>query len=257
MSEAAVKEHNVKYYVEKKSIWVQAAVIFMALSAAFRLIGLWGQWSDSSVLAMQIALPVLSNLLFIACILLLGKSAFWSTSVPVLMGVVFFIVKSFSFDSWLHTVLCIMLYLLVAVLYTVTAFGAIRSKWPLVPLFALPFLYHVLVEDLAALRDTANPVTLSAGMQEISVLCIMLALLFTAFAMKKKKPAQPEPELPKMKPPKVLAPEKKPAASAETAVKPAETAAPEKKPAPAETAAKPAAEPSQAEDGGTPPGDKA
>ena len=35
MSEAAVKEHNVKYYVEKKSIWVQAAVIFMALWRRF------------------------------------------------------------------------------------------------------------------------------------------------------------------------------------------------------------------------------
>ena len=73
------------------------------------------------------------------------------------------------------------------------------------PLFGLPFLYHIFVEDLAALRDTANPITLSAGLQEISVLCVMLALLFTAIAMKKKKP-QTEVELPKMKAPKVIAP---------------------------------------------------
>ena len=101
-----------------------------------------------------------------------------------------------------------------AVLYTGTVFGIIRTKWLLVPLFGLPFLYHVFVEDLAALRDTANPVTLSAGLREISVLCVMLALLFTAIAMKKKKP-QTEVELPKMKAPKVIPPQK--AAEPETA----------------------------------------
>ena len=120
-----------------------------------------------------------------------------------------------------YAVLCLapilinfLLYLLVAVLYTGTVFGIIRTKWLLVPLFGLPFLYHIFVEDLAALRDTANPVSLSAGLQEISVLCVMLALLFTAIAMKKKKP-QTEVELPKMKAPKVIAPNK--AEKAETA----------------------------------------
>ncbi len=220
MSEAAVKEHRVKFYVEKKSVWVQAAVIFMALSAVFRLIGAWGMWTEKSYAALQIALPLCCNLLFVLCVLLLGKSLFCMTSVPVLLGVVFFIVKSFDFDSWLHTVLCIMLYLLVAVLYTATAFGVVRTKWFLVPLFGLPFLYHVFVEDLAALRDTANPVTLSAGLLEISVLCIMLALLFTAFAMKKKKPVV-ETELPKIKDPKVIPPVKK---TEETAPKAENTA---------------------------------
>ena len=147
------------------------------------------------------------NILFILCLVLLGKKALWLTSVPVILGVVFFIIKSFTFDSWLHTILCILLYLLVAVLYTGTVFGIIRTKWLLVPLFGLPFLYHIFVEDLAALRDTANPVTLSAGLQEISVLSVMLALFFTAIAMKKKKP-QTEVELPKMKAPKVIAPNK-------------------------------------------------
>lgn len=205
MSEQALKERRVKFYVEKRSMWVQAAVIFMALSAVFRLIGCWGLWNDRFFAVSQIALPLCCNLLFILCLLLLGRRAFWLTSLPVLLGVIFFIIKSFTFASWIHTILCLMLYLLVAVLYTATAFGVVRTKWFLVPLFGLPFLYHVFVEDLAALRDTANPVTLSAGMQEISVLCVMLALLFTAFAMKKQKPRQ-EVELPKIKDPKVIPP---------------------------------------------------
>ena len=64
-------------------------------------------------------------------------------------------------------------------------FTLIRTKWLLVPLFLFPFCYHVGVEDIARLRDTVNPVTFAEGMQEMSVLCIMLSLLFTALAMKK------------------------------------------------------------------------
>ena len=196
-----------KFYVEQQHWAVQTAIIFMALSAVFRIVGCWGKWDEPFFAATQIALPLMCNILFILCLVLLGKKALWLTVVPVILGVVFFIIKSFTFDSWLHTILCILLYLLVAVLYTGTVFGIIRTKWLLVPLFGLPFLYHIFVEDLAALRDSANPVTLSAGLQEISVLCVMLALLFTAIAMKKKKP-QTEVELPKMKAPKVIPPKK-------------------------------------------------
>ena len=206
-----------KFYVEQQHWAVQTAIIFMALSAVFRIVGCWGKWDESFFAATQIALPLMCNILFILCLVLLGKKALWLSAVPVILGVVFFIIKSFTFDSWLHTVLCILLYLLVAVLYTGTVFGVIRTKWLLPPLFGLPFLYHIFVEDLAALRDTANPVTLSAGLQEISVLCVMLALFFTAIAMKKKK-TQTEVELPKMKAPKVIAPNK------------TEQAAPEAKP---------------------------
>ena len=96
--------------------------------------------------------------------------------------------------------------MLVAVLYTATAFGVIPTKWLLVPLFGLPFVYHIAVEDLAALRDAS--VTVASALQEISVLCIMLALLLTALAMKKHRNIE-ELNLPKMRTPKVIPPQKK------------------------------------------------
>ena len=147
---------------------------------------------------------------------------------PVLLGVVFFIIKSFTFDSVLHTILCILLYLLVAVLYTGTVFGRIRTKWLLVPLFGLPLLYHIFVEDLNAMRS-ANPPSFDAGMQEVSVLCIMLSLLLLSIAMKKKQP-ETLPDLPKMKAPKVIVPGKgEPAADdGDTVVETAKETAPEK-----------------------------
>ncbi len=207
------EKKRAKFYVNKDSALVHTAVVFMALSAVFRLAGCWGMWGDDFFAATQIALPLICNMLFILCVLLLGARAFWTTSIPVIFGVVFFIIKSFTFDSALHTVLCILLYLLVAALYTSTAFGFIRTKWLLVPLFGLPFIYHIVIEDARALRDAANTVTLSAALQEISVLCIMLALFLTALAMKKHKNIE-ELDLPKIKAPKVIIPGKKTEAAA-------------------------------------------
>ena len=180
------KTEKISFYTERKSALVQASVIFMLLSAIFRLVGCWGRWNDAFFAATQIALPLACNLL------------------------------------------CILLYLLVAVLYTGTVFGRIRTKWLLVPLFGLPLLYHIFVEDLNAMRS-ANPPSFDAGMQEVSVLCIMLSLLLLSIAMKKKKP-ESLPDLPKMKAPKVIVPGKgEPAADdGDTVVETAKETAPEK-----------------------------
>lgn len=224
-----------KFFVDKNSALIHAAVIFMALSAVFRLAGCWGMLGDRFFAATQLALPLICNLLFIVCVLLLGSRAFWLTSVPVILGVVFFIIKSFTFTSVLHTILCILLYVLVAVLYTATAFGVIPTKCFLVPLFGLPLIYHIAVEDVAALRDAS--VTVASALQEISVLCIMTALLLTALAMKKHKNIE-ELDLPKMRAPKVIPPQKAPAAEAKAegdSAPAAVTAAPAA--TPAETAA--------------------
>ena len=222
------KTEKISFYTERKSALVQASVIFMLLSAIFRLVGCWGRWNDAFFAATQIALPLACNLLFILLVLTLGRRALWTTVLPVLLGVVFFIIKSFTFDSVLHTILCILLYLLVAVLYTGTVFGRIRTKWLLVPLFGLPLLYHIFVEDLNAMRS-ANPPSFDAGMQEVSVLCIMLSLLLLSIAMKKKKP-ESLPDLPKMKAPKVSVPGKgEPATDdGDTVVETAKETAPEK-----------------------------
>lgn len=206
MKKEKVKE-KAKFYVEKESKLVQSAVVLMLLSAVFRLIGCWGKFDDSFFAITQIALPLGCNLLFILVLMTMGKRFFNFTSVPVVLGVLFFIIKATTFDSWIHMLLCILLYIVIALVYCATVFGVIPTKWPLVPLFALPFLYHVCIEDIARLQDTVNPMTFAEGMQEMSVLCIMLALFCTSLAMKKKKPAPiEEQELPKIKDPKPIMP---------------------------------------------------
>lgn len=180
-----MKTERVRFYTERNSFGVQAMIILMALSIVFRLIGCWGLWNDRSFAAAQIALPIGSALLLMVLVWLLGRRALWLSFIPVILGAVFFIIKSLGFESTVHTVLCILLYSAVIALYTGTVFGVIRTKWILVLLFGLPFLYHIFIEDLPALRDTVNPVSFSGGMQEMSVLCIMLGLFCLSLSMKK------------------------------------------------------------------------
>ncbi len=198
-----MKTERIRFYTERSSIGVHAMIILMALSAVFRVIGCWGLWGDRGYAITQIALPIVSALLFIACVWLFGRRALWMSFIPVVLGAVFFIIKSLEFESKLHMVLCILLYVGVITLYFCTVFGIIRTKWILVLLFGLPFLYHIFVEDLAALQDTANPVSFSAGMQEMGVLCIMLGLFFLSLSMKRTV-TETTTELPKIKSLRVL-----------------------------------------------------
>ena len=224
MAETANKEIKKKprarFYLEQDSVWAQLAIIFMLVSAICRLIGVWGMWGDLFFRNTQILLPLCCNVLFALCVFFLGRRGFFLSSIPVLMGVAFFVIKAFGFGNWVHTALCILLYLAVAVIYTGTVFGLIRTKWLLPPLFGLPFLYHVCIEDVAKLNDTANPMTFAYGMQELSVLCVMISLFCVGMGLKKRKPA--EPELPKIKDPVVVPPkaEEPPAAPAPAAEDP-------------------------------------
>lgn len=202
----ATSNVKIKYTIDKKSFFGHSAILFMAMSAIFRVIGCWGLWVDPVFAVMHIVIPVVSCILLILCVSYLGKKGFFLSCVPVILGVVFFIYKSFSFESRIHMLLCILLYLVVAIVYTGTVVGSIHTKWLLPPLFGLPFIYHVFVEDLPALSNTAVPVTFSAGMQEMSALCIMAALFCVGMGLKKvliekettiiAEPAMPEEAMP-------------------------------------------------------------
>ena len=216
---------RVKYYLDKSGFFAESAMILLVLSAVFRVIGCWGMWNDRVNGLMLLALPVCCCLLLALCVLLFGKKGFFLSFIPVLLGVVFFVFKALSFTSWVHTVLCILLYMLVAVIYTATVFGWIGTKWLLPPLFGLPFIYHIVVEDLPALNNTAHPVSFSAGMQEMSVLCIMAALFCIGMGLK-KRPVEPTAVEAEVVQPPVEPEIVQPAAQPEPAPEPVEEPAP-------------------------------
>ena len=185
MKNEATTNVKIKYTVDKKSFFGHSAVLLLVMSVIFRVIGCWGLWNDTVFAVMHLLLPAVSCLLLVLCISFLGKKGFFLSCVPVILGAVFFVYRSFGFESKIQLVLCVLLALVVAVIYTGTVTGSIHTKWFLPPLFGLPFIYHVVVLDLPALSNTQVPVTFSAGMQEMSLLCILAALFCLAFGIKK------------------------------------------------------------------------
>ena len=99
----------------------------------------------------------------------------------------FFVFRIFSLGLPVyHIILCLCLYTLVLVLYCLTVFGIIPTKKLLYPLFGLPLLYHVFIEDMKNYILAQPPVPIIEWLPEISVLLIMAGLLCLSVAMKKK-----------------------------------------------------------------------
>ena len=173
-----------KYYVEPKGPLTLLSMAFMAAAGIIRIIW-WAAWpqelSDPWAVITQGALPLTAAALFLLVTPLFGKRALWVTSIPVLMGVIFFITKAAGFVWW-HQLLCTALYLLVAALYSLTVFGALPTQRLLIPLFGLPLIYHLVVQDII---QNLHVYTASQWLREISVLCIMAGLLSLSAGMRR------------------------------------------------------------------------
>ena len=161
---------------------VLLSALLMTCSGLIRAAWAMGEPELSvSIFLFQVLLPLWANLCFVWILFLDGRERLYRSAIPVWLGCVFFAVKAFYFVSILHTVLCLLLYALVAVLYTATVVGIIRTQVFLWPLFGLPMLYHIFVED----RQKAGW-TLHQWLPELSVLCCMAALLCLSLAMRRR-----------------------------------------------------------------------
>ena len=134
-----------------------------------------------SIFLFQVLLPLWANLCFVWILFLDGRERLYRSAIPVWLGCAFFAVKAFYFVSILHTVLCLLLYALVAALYAATVIGVIPTQVFLWPLFGLPMLYHILVES----RQKTGW-TLHEWLPELSVLCCMAALLCLSLSMRRR-----------------------------------------------------------------------
>lgn len=228
---------KIRFYLDKTGFFAESAMIFLVLAAVFRFFGCWGMWENKGEYVMLTLLPIFCCLLMTLCIILFGRKGFFLSVIPVMLGVVFFIWKALYYPSWVNMVICVVYNLAVAVIYTGTVFGWIPTKWLLVPMFALPFLYRVSVIDIPALSNKAEPVLFSTGMQELSILGILAGMFCAVMALRKRPAAAPVEK--KEKETAVAAqPESAPAApAAQTA--PAAPAAAEPAPAEKEPASQP------------------
>ncbi|MBE6809284.1 MAG: hypothetical protein E7524_07435 [Ruminococcaceae bacterium] len=175
------------YIIPKENAFSIISVICMAVCIALRIFYYAVKGFNAFEFLTLLFLPLLSAVIFIAVVLFWGRSHAAATSVSVALGVIFFIIKAFSFDSALHTALCIILYIAVLLIYSLTVFGIIPTKKLLYPLFGLPLLYHIFVEDMKLYVLAKPPVPFLEWLPEISVLLIMAGLLSVSAALKKDR----------------------------------------------------------------------
>jgi len=169
------------YWIPKIGVLAIVSALFMLVSAVVRIVWACGETGmDRGLFLTQVLLPLLANVTFIIILFRDSKDRLFRTAIPVWLGCAFFALKALTFPSVLHTVLCLCLYALVLVLYTATVTGRVPTQKLLIPLFALPLLYHIFVEDMQ------KTWTLHTFLPELSVLCCMAALLCISLAMKKK-----------------------------------------------------------------------
>lgn len=157
----------------------------MAVSVLIRMVYFAAHGGGAGHLTVHLLLPILAAVTFFV-VVLKGMPAEY-TALGVLFGVVFFIIKAFTFASKLHTFLCVILYLLVLSLYSATVFGLLPTKKLLYPLFGLPLLYHIFVEDMQLYVFAEPPVPFFEWLPEISVLLIMAGLLCISLGLERKQ----------------------------------------------------------------------
>ena len=129
------------YYLPGFTAPVILSALCMICSAVARIVWVCGESSLSRPFwCLQILLPLAANMTFVLILLWDGSDRLFRSAIPVWLGCVFFAAKALGFPSVVHTVLCLLLYALVAALYTATVTGCIPTQKLLWFLFGLPML---------------------------------------------------------------------------------------------------------------------
>jgi len=163
------------------------AAVFMAASAALRLVYYLPKDLELWFAAVHVGLPVAAAACFLAAVFLGQRFEKPGLLAALTLGVTFFILKATTFAP-LHRWLCTALYLGVLTLFGGTILGLLPTKKLLYPLFGLPLLVHLFLEDPPKYLFAHVPVW--DWLPEISVLCIMAGLLTLSIALEATKPEE-------------------------------------------------------------------
>lgn len=183
-----MQNKNQGFYVDYKTPAAIISMIAFALAVPFRLIGYADKVFDPIYGITQVLLPVLCSVLMIVILIKKGKDALQLSVIPVSIGVASFIFKLFIDPrsvSFLHHAGAILLYLAIIVLWYLTVIYVIKTKLVLVILFILPFIKHIVMDDLPIFLGKAPAISSDMWFKEISMLLTMAALSFCAASFKK------------------------------------------------------------------------
>ena len=194
-------KQNVKFYLNPKNFFTIAAAVCMILAAACRCIGIIPQIQvlSKNEMVELLALPMAACLLYAASIAFCGEKNVWLSIIPVIFGVMFFILRLFTNENIsgqplgrMSILLKLLLYVTVTVIYTATVTGSLRTKYIQTAVIFLLFACHAGMEVYPAVKLLGQSLTWSSVLLEAGILFIMLGLLFASLGLKKAVPADPD-----------------------------------------------------------------
>lgn len=180
-----------KFWIDRYSFFAGASITCMIFAVIYRLLGSIPNYADRNFIVFELAVPVACALLYIICIVFFGKKGFWLSFIPILIGCVYLIFKSFSLENNILIIACVFATLAVAVLYTSTVFGAINTKWIIVFVIIVPLIVNIVLRDWPVIYGIRTA-GFHSVMLEMSILFIGFGFLFGALGLRKIVSAEKE-----------------------------------------------------------------
>lgn len=189
-----MKSRHNRYRFDRRSALGKAAVFCLVLSVLFR--GFGGLLNltifQDRFSTIEFALPILSSLLYLLCLLCFGRKWFKVTVFPFVLGLIACVLRLYSFDNLMQqemsverVVLSVSFYLILASVYSGLAFGGFRARILLFLLFLVPLAYHAVFEIYPAIRD-GYILTPSLVLLELGVLSVIFAMLFLTLSLSRR-----------------------------------------------------------------------
>ena len=152
-------ERRLSLYVSRRNALTWIAAVLALASAVCRIVFECIDTASCENVWAQIVLPVAAAILYVLIALIWGKEMFYKSAIPVWMICVYYGIRVLDFHfGMMTTVLCWVVLLFIAILYTdITSARGSRAFWLLalhaIPLATLVYLYRdeILAKDLAFL----------------------------------------------------------------------------------------------------------
>lgn len=179
-----------KYFLDKKSFCGRAAFILLLIAVPFFGIGGINYFKDMAAnsvpLVTEVALPAVACLLFALFIAVFGRKGFWTSFLPLMLGMIALMLLAFkengvSLIGLGEVFICF----LIVILYSCTIFGAIGTKF---------FAFAIIVVELAfkcvfqywPLVSGGTPVGAVRALGEVAWFFMILGFAFVTLGLRKK-----------------------------------------------------------------------
>lgn len=180
-----------RLYLDKNSFCTGASSTCMVMAIVFCIFGSIQNSTGIVNLLLICVIPVVSLLLYLLCIIMFGKRLFVVSCIPAVIWFAHAVLKSINRDDRIATLLFIIMYLILAVLYCCTLSGAFRYRKLAAVISFLPVLYLVFIRDWNVITGVET-VSFSAIMLEMSSLSVLTGFAFALAGLRTKDIATTE-----------------------------------------------------------------